>query len=293
MLRENSNLYERMTMVIEHLVASAKTHPSLEDLANVACMSESHFQRTFHEWAGVTPKQFIQTIHRTHAKRLLTGMPVSEASGLLGYSSESRLYDNFVRFESMTPGEYKSGGAALEIGYGLSESPFGHALIAWTSRGLVKLAFLHQGLGVDGAVEELVAEWPRATLSRDDAGAGAYASEIFVDRFNKGVSSNDGTNASLKVCVKGTAFQVKVWEALLAIPEGEVCSYQALAASSGMPESVRAVASAIAKNPIAYLIPCHRVIRSSGAVNQYRWGDERKIAMLMKEVGKGVESSQA
>lgn len=288
MLKRNSNLYTRMTMVIEHLVASADTHPSLADLANVACMSESHFQRTFHEWVGVTPKQFVQSIHRTHAKRLLLNMPVSQAAEHLGYSSESRLYDNFVRFESMTPGDYKSGGASLDIEYGLSDTLFGEAVIAWSSKGLVKLAFLHARLGLEAAVGELVAEWPNSSPKRNDARARAHAEAIFVDAQKKGVVGNDQRKAPLKLCVRGTAFQVKVWEALLAIPEGEVWSYQKLAASSGMPDSVRAAASAIAKNPIAYLIPCHRVIRSSGAVNQYRWGAERKIAILMKELGSGL-----
>lgn len=277
-----------MTVAIEHLVALADTHPSLADLANVACMSESHFQRTFREWVGVTPKQFVQTIHRTQAKRLLLNMPVREAAGELGYSSESRLYDNFVRYESMTPGDYKTGGVGLDIEYGLSDTLFGEAVIAWTSKGLVKLAFLHAQLGFEAAVGELVAEWPSSSFKRKDERARAYAEAIFIDAHENGFIRNDQCSVPLKLFVKGTAFQVKVWEALLAIPEGEVWSYQKLAANAGMPESVRAVASAIAKNPIAYLIPCHRVIRSSGAVNHYRWGVERKIAILMKELARGL-----
>ena len=293
MMKEKSDLYQRMTMVIKHLVASAKTHPSLGDLANVACMSESHFQRTFQEWAGVTPKQFLQTIHRQQAKRLLGDMSVNEASCLLGYSSESRLYDNFVRFESMTPGDYKSGGEALEIEYGLSDTLFGSAVIAWTDKGLVKLSFLHADLTFKTAVAELVAEWPSAILKRSDERACTYAAVIFGDSPKKGFNAVNESVGPLKVCVRGTVFQVKVWEALLAIPEGEVWSYQQLAAMSGMPKSVRAVSSAVAKNPIAYLIPCHRVIRSSGAVNQYRWGAERKIAMLMKELADSSKTKQA
>lgn len=286
MFEEENRLYQRMSDVIKHLYENAEKQPSLSELAHVACMSESHFQRTFEAWVGVSPKQFLQASSRAQAKSLLNAdMSISVASEQVGYSSASRLYDNFIRFESITPGDFKRKGAGLLVSFGVSNSPFGKALIAWTSRGIIKLSFLHSELDLNAAVAELCYEWPNAVCTKDDVGAQSFAAQIFNHSTDAQVRSS---RAPLKLFVKGTVFQVRVWEALLAIPEGQTWSYQSLAASAAKASSVRAVASAVAKNPIAYIIPCHRVIRASGAINQYRWGVERKTALLLSELGRGA-----
>lgn len=275
-----------MAKVIDKLVENANKQPTLSDLATVASMSSPHFQRTFQDWAGLSPKQFLQVISRHKSKPLLSELSVAESADELGYSSESRLYDNFVRFESMTPGEYKSAGTGLLIEYGIGKSPFGDALFAWTDRGLVKLAFLHRGLDLDQAIDELKSEWSNANYHRCDTDAEKHSASIFNDYSAIEPSEARMERVPLRVFVKGSVFQVKVWEALLAIPEGSTWSYQQLAEFIGAVSSVRAVASAVAKNPLGFIIPCHRVIRTSGAINQYRWGTERKAALLISERGK-------
>lgn len=287
MIKTNANLYSRFEQSIEHLVSIATTQPSLEDLARAACMSETHYQRTFTEWVGISPKQFLQVIHRANAKRQLPTQSVTNTAADLGYSSESRLYDSFVKFEGLTPAEYKRGGAGVNIEYGIAKSPFGFCCLAWSSKGICKLAFLKAGSDseTDRVEADLSIEWPKAVLSRVDGAATALAQDVFSSTSSNAIRGAQSTNTNeIKVWVKGTVFQVKVWEALLAIPEGEVASYNQIATMIGQPKAVRAVASAIAKNPIGYLIPCHRVIRSTGAINQYRWGAERKAALLIKEL---------
>lgn len=275
-----------MEEVINHLVENAKKQPALADLARVAAMSSSHFQRTFQEWTGLSPKQFLQVVSRHHSRALLPERSIAESAAELGYSSESRLYDNFVRFESVTPGEFKSAGNGILVSYGFGMSPFGETLVAWTERGIVKLVFLHLELDGKKAVEELKQEWPNASYSHSDIEAETRCAHIF----NRSVEGQNSMapieKAPLRLWVKGSVFQVKVWEALLAIPEGATWSYQELASYIGVNNSVRAVASAVARNPVGYIIPCHRVIRASGAINQYRWGSERKAAMLISECAK-------
>lgn len=282
MFEEQSRLYERMAQAI-HLIASNSTkQPTLTTLANTLCMSEFHFQRTFKEWVGITPKQFLQFTHREAAKPRLLTSPVSSVSDALGYSSESRLYDNFVRFESITPSEYKHLAKDLVLGFGLASSPFGPCLFVWSERGLCKLDFLPSSDAgeLQPAIDALAEKWPCARFERDDKAAKKLASRVFT----RSTQHDDAINP-LKLWVKGSVFQIKVWEALLKINEGEVASYQALAKLAGNETGVRAVASAVGKNPIAYLIPCHRVIRSCGAINKYRWGEERKASMLFAELG--------
>ena len=286
MSEEQNHLYQRMAKVIAHLVQNAKKQPSLADLASIACMSSPHLQRTFQDWAGISPKQFLQVVSRQTSKSLLTELSIAESADRLGYSSESRLYDNFVRFESMTPGEYKTAGMGVTIGYGPSQTPFGEALLAWSNRGLVKLAFLHCGFDLEKSIEELMSEWPEARYCRCDVDAKKYGIRIFSQHIASQNSEPLIERTPLRVFVKGSVFQVKVWEALLAVPEGSSWSYQELANYIGAKGSVRAVASAVAKNPIGYVIPCHRVIRASGAINQYRWGADRKAALLISEWGK-------
>jgi len=272
------------------MVAHASAQPTLRDLAAVASMSESHFQRTFQDWVGVSPKQFLQALNRKRSKKLLAVQSVTDTSMDVGYSSESRLFDNFVRFEGMSPAEYKQGGRGVCISYGEYDSPFGQCLIAWTKRGVCKVSFLDSDMtdGFKSVVDELSREWPHAEQLLDHDGAVNYGEQIFISR-GLGAHDEAALAPSIKVWVKGTVFQVKVWEALMQIPEGESTTYMQVAESIGQPRAVRAVASAIAKNPVAFLIPCHRVIRSTGVVNDYRWGRERKIALLMQELATGCE----
>ena len=186
----------------------------------------------------------------------------------------------------MTPGEYKTAGKGVTIGYGLGQTPFGNALFAWTDRGLVKLAFLYCGFDLEKSVKELMLEWPEALYRRCDVDAEQCSRRIFSQHIASENSEPLIERTPLRVLVKGSVFQVKIWEALLAIPEGRAWSYQELADFIGARGSVRAVASAVARNPIGYVIPCHRVIRASGAINQYRWGADRKAALLISEWGK-------
>lgn len=286
MFKNRSQQYHRMAKAIEFLAENARSHPSLASLAYAVNHSESHVQRAFTEWVGISPKQFLQSINRRSAKKLLRSSSVADAASRLGYSSESRLYDSFLRYESMTPGEYKKSGEGLVIKYGFAQSPFGECLLAWTARGICKISFLDFGQGDENHAQkqelvrtELFQEWSLASFQRDDS----KAAKIVEDVFWFDDQSSKIKRPQLRLMVKGTTFQVQVWEALMAIPAGELVSYQDVASYLGKPSAVRAVASAIAKNPVAYVIPCHRVIRSTGEFNQYRWGAVRKASMILSE----------
>lgn len=276
---ETSRHYTNAEKLIQFLCEQSNKQPTLRDIAQRACMSESHAQRVFTEWVGLSPKQFLQAISRSKAKELLPNHSVAETADMLGYSSESRLYDNFVRIESITPGEYKSRGKNLEITFGFAPTPYGDALFASTQRGIMKLAFTSSSLSRDDLINELKSEWHNAEFIRDDNLAKTLNQQVF---------SNRESNQNVTLFVKASVFQVKVWEALLTIPEGELRTYQQIAETSGNVKAVRAAASAIANNPVACLIPCHRVIRSSGVLNQYRWGADRKAVMLLRESGNRI-----
>jgi AraC family transcriptional regulator, regulatory protein of adaptative response / methylated-DNA-[protein]-cysteine methyltransferase len=280
-MEHQSQNYYRIEKAIRYLLDKAQSHPSLGDLATAINMSESHLQRTFSEWAGVSPKQFLQFLHSVSAKRLLRDYSVEETSGQLGYSSSSRLHDLLVNYEGITPGEVRSLGKGLTISWGVTLSPFGKCFIAQTDRGVCKVSFFASEEDYSNILLELKNEWPLASLVNDGGRAEAIALRLF-GRFDALCTRQD--QASFNVLARGTPFQLKVWEALLAIPIGQVVSYQGVANKLGEPSSVRAVASAIAKNPVAILIPCHRVIRSTGAISQYRWGASRKAALLLKEL---------
>lgn len=268
-----------MAQAIQFLTENSVKNPSLRSLAEAVYMSEFHLQRTFQDWVGVTPKQFLQALHRLEAKTVLRKNGITAAAAHVGYGSDSRLYDNFVRFESVTPGEYKNYGEGVVIYWGAGLSPFGHCLLAWTERGVNKLSFLDQHLSLAEALRELREEWPNAKLIEREQRAAQKLNALFAIE----AEYKNGKRVPLKVFVKGTAFQVKVWESLLQLPEGQVATYQNIADSLNKSNAVRAVASAIAKNPVGYLIPCHRVIRGCGAINQYRWRKERKASMLLYE----------
>lgn len=270
------NDYERIARVIHYLDEHHRTQPDLAALAEHAGLSPYHFQRLFSAWAAVSPKTFLQCLTLTHAKALLRqGATVLETTLSTGLSGPGRLHDLCVNLEAAAPGELKSGGAGWTITAGYAETPFGRWLVGSSPRGICQLAFVdsEQGTAEWLALQQ---DWPRAQLQRDDAAAVRITNRIFT--------TPDMTTeaAPLRAYVRGTAFQVKVWRALLQIPAGSVVSYGQLAAALGS-DAARAVGTAIGRNPLAYLIPCHRVIRTTGVVGDYRWGTLRKRAMLARE----------
>jgi AraC family transcriptional regulator of adaptative response/methylated-DNA-[protein]-cysteine methyltransferase len=267
--------YAVVAQAIRYLRENALQQPTLAELAQAVHLSEHHLQRVFAAWAGISPKRFLQYLTKAYALQALREaqdvLSVAQASGLSG---SSRLHDLMVSCEAMTPGEIKSGGAGVTLGWGQADTPFGAALAGWTERGLCYLAFLDG----DAALrqQELRAAWPAAQLVRDDREAQRLMDQVFPSTPQPG---------RLHLLLRGTNFQIKVWEALLRLPPGRRVSYTQLAGLAGTPKAQRAVGSALAANAIAYLIPCHRVIRESGDSGQYRWGGERKAAMLAWEAG--------
>jgi AraC family transcriptional regulator of adaptative response/methylated-DNA-[protein]-cysteine methyltransferase len=280
--------YERIAGVIRYLDEHRLEQPDLATLAAYAGLSPSRFHRLFSAWAAITPKDFLQCLTVAHAKdRLRRGEGVLDAALAAGLSGPGRLHDLCVGLEAASPGELKSGGAGWTITAGFAASPFGRFLSGEGPRGICHLAFVETG-DDDAALAELRAAWPQARLRRDDAAARRLAERIF-DR-----SARAGTRAGtepLRAFVRGTPFQVRVWRALLQIPAGTRVSYGALAAALAGPGAARAVGSAVGRNPLAYLIPCHRVIRGTGVSGDYRWGTARKQAMLAWEEA-GAEGEQ-
>jgi AraC family transcriptional regulator, regulatory protein of adaptative response / methylated-DNA-[protein]-cysteine methyltransferase len=257
--------YRRIARAIDWLGEHHESHPSLEEAARVVRLSPFHFQRMFRRLAGVSPTRFVQFLTLDHAKaKLLEDRSLLEVSLDAGLSGPSRLHDLFVAIDGTTPGEFKSGGEGIEIAWGVHPTPFGECLVATTSRGVCALRF-----GAD--LEELREEWPRAQFRQERARTESLTFAIF------------GHGERPPLHVFGTNFQLKVWEALLRIPDGEVVSYQALAESVGRPNAARAVGTAVGRNPVAWLIPCHRVLRKVGTLGGYRWGERKKRAMLAWE----------
>jgi len=273
--------YARVKDAIMFIASNASEQPTLEDVAAHVGLSPYHFQRLFRRWAGVSPKRFLQHLNASRAKVLLRdSMPVLDTAFAVGLSGPGRLHDLIVMTEAVTPGEYAAHGDGIAIRYGVHETPFGPCLIAVTDRGICALRFTDED-NVENAVAELERDWRRATLVRDDSGTSASVRTIF-DR------AGDATGP-LPLLLRGTNFQLKVWEALLRVPETCLISYGDLAERIGMPSATRAVASAVGANPIAFVIPCHRVLRSSGALGGYRWGMDRKIVMLEREMAARTE----
>jgi len=269
-MNESAN-YRRIEKVISHIDRHHERQPDLGELARVAGLSVFHFSREFRRWAGLSPTRYLRTLSLATAKRELDERgSVLTAAWAAGLSGGSRLHDLFVQFEAVTPGEYKVGGAGLALHHGFAESPFGRIHAARSERGLAYLAF------VDGSDEHAIAElkrrWPRAQLARDDAAIARIARQVFAEREGKIVLAPVGTN-----------FQVKVWQALLELGTRGPTSYGALAEAIGSPGASRAVGQAVGANPVAWLIPCHRVLRRDGGLGGYHWGVERKRAMLAWE----------
>jgi AraC family transcriptional regulator of adaptative response/methylated-DNA-[protein]-cysteine methyltransferase len=270
------NDYERIARVIRFVDAHQEEQPGLSELAREAGLSMFHFHRLFSTWAGITPKNFLQWLTFSRAQGLLRGgESVLDAALDAGLSGPGRLHDLCLRLESATPGEIKSGGAGWTMTAGFGPSPFGDGLAAQGPRGVCHLSF------VDGdrkaAWEELKRLWPNARWKRDDAAAQKLLEGAFVR------SANGAARRPLTLFVKGTDFQLRVWRALLRIPSGQLTTYGQLAASIGAPSAARAVGSAVGSNELAWLIPCHRVIRQTGASGEYRWGAVRKTAMIAWE----------
>lgn len=268
--------YQRVAQAIQYLEQNYQTQPSLDELATQLALSPFHLQRLFTQWAGVSPKRFVQYLTAEHAKHLLThAHSVLDAAYETGLSGPGRLHDLLIATEAVTPGEFKQRGAGLQIAYGRHETPFGDCLLAATTRGICQLLFLTEG-GWDQAVAELREQWREANLAEDTAQTQPYTDQIFP------VNGQQGQR-TITLLLKGTNFQLKVWKALLQIPQGAAWSYEDVAQAIGQPSAARAVGGAVGANPIGYLIPCHRVIRKSGVIQEYRWGPTRKKAMLAWE----------
>ncbi|GAB3847432.1 methylated-DNA--[protein]-cysteine S-methyltransferase [Hymenobacter terrigena] len=262
--------YQRIAAALTYAQAHFQAQPDLDELARQAHWSPFHFQRKFQEWAGVSPKKFLQYLSLDHAKRMLRRQAsVAEAAHETGLSGTGRLHDLFVTLEAMTPGEYRHGGAALAISYSFGESPFGAYLVASTAKGICKLVFVDDQ---ETAVAELRREWPNAALTEERTALHGEVAQFFTRDFPP--------TGRLHLHLKGTPFQLKIWESLLRVPEGELRTYSQLAEAAERGAAVRAAGTAIGANPVAYLIPCHRVIRGTGELGQYRWGSTRKAALL-------------
>ena len=269
--------YDRIASALAYLDDHFHEQPSLEEIAVAAGLSAFHFQRLFSQWVGVSPKKFIQNLSLEQAKLSLAECAsVLDAAYDAGLSGPGRLHDLFVTSEAVTPGEYKSKGAGLVIRYGYHPSPFGDCLLLVTDRGVCGLAFVIDGDRAD-ALEHLCSGWSAARFVLDESSTGVYIDRIFGGP--EGRLRDDGP--PLRLILRGSEFQLKVWRALLAVPPGMLTTYQDIARRIGYPDgAARAVGRANGSNMISYLIPCHRVIRKSGAIGGYRWGRARKLALI-------------
>ncbi|MEO6423109.1 MAG: methylated-DNA--[protein]-cysteine S-methyltransferase [Candidatus Nitrotoga sp.] len=263
--------YDRIAEAIYFISTRLNSQPTLNEIAAHLHLSPFHFQRLFCRWAGVTPKKFLQVLTLERAKQLLKeSKPLLEVSDTLGLSSSSRLYDHFVHLEAVTPGEYKLEGAGLTIEYAVHDTPFGKAFIAITARGICVFSFL-ENMEIEGHLTALNKKWPHALVHENRQRTLAVIKAMF------GVEKK--LDRPLSLHVAGTNFQISVWKALLQIPPAKVTSYSQVATAIGHPKSARAVGLAVGANPVAFLIPCHRVIQLSGKLGGYRWGEERKQAI--------------
>lgn len=274
--------YARVARAIRFLDGAADTPPDLAAVAGAMGLSPHHAQRVFSRWAGVSPKRFVQAVRATRARAALAHAPsVLDAAFDAGLSGPGRLHDLTVSILAMTPGEIRRGGAGLTVAWGVHPSPFGPLEIGMTDRGVCSLHFRD----TPGDEAQGCADWPQARWVRSDAATAAVAARVCAPL-------DDAAHAApLPVLVRGTNLQVQVWRALLRIPAGRVTSYGALAGAVGRPTAARAVAGAVAANRLALLIPCHRVLRATGALGGYRWGTERKRAMLAREAARAADGA--
>ncbi len=289
--------YERVCAALAYITEKSRRQPSLEDIAAHVGLSPSHFHHLFHRWAGLTPKEFLQAVTLDHAKRLLSNQAsLFDTSLEVGLSGPSRLHDLFVTHEAMTPGAWKAGGEGLVMRFGFHPSPFGETVAVITDRGLAGLGWVddkaapgkaadigkHAG-GRAGALADMRRRWPKATFVEDSATTALYAAQAFnPEQWRE--------DQPLRVVLIGTDFEVRVWERLLNIPIGHATTYSTLANQIGNPKASRAVGTAVGKNPISFVVPCHRVLGKSGALTGYHWGITRKQAILGWEVGQRVKA---
>ncbi len=264
--------YERIAAAIRFIKENRQEQPRLETIAGHVHMSPAHFQRMFQEWAGISPKSFLQYLNVEYAKRILkqTHASLFDTACEVGLSGTGRLHDLFVNIEGMTPGEYKNGGQALRINYSFAETPFGWVMVASTDKGICHLAFVDEG--EEEALGSLKQLFPNAAYTQ----CPDRKQEDALSVFNRDWSKPD----EIKLHLKGTSFQLKVWETLLKIPAGGLTTYADLATKSGHEGACRAVGTAIGRNPVAFLIPCHRVIKATGDIGNYHWGEVRKEAII-------------
>lgn len=266
--------YQRIALAIQFIEENASSQPPLTEIAASVHLSEYHFQRLFQRWVGISPKRFLQHITKEYAKQLLReSESVLNTSYQSGLSSPGRLHDLLVTWEAVSPGEYKNRGLGMQISYGFHPSPFGECLIAFSERGVCQLSFVDQNNhGV--VISELAAKWPAAELTESTSLSEEMNNRLWEHFLCK------KTPALLPITLRGTNFQLKIWEALLRIQPGAIVTYQDIAVQVGLPRASRAVGNAVGSNPIPILIPCHRVIRKSGEIGNYRYGATRKKALF-------------
>lgn len=264
--------YNRIADAIRFIKKNYRTQPKLEEIAEHINMSPFHFQRMFSEWAGTTPKRFLQYLNIEYAKKILkeTHATLFDTACELGLSGTGRLHDLFINIEGMTPGEYKNGGLALNINYSFADTPFGKIIAASTDKGVCHMAFVDEG--ERRAFDHLRNIFPNAKYVLSPDTKQQHALSVFDRDWNR--------LEEIKLHLKGTEFQLKVWETLLKIPAGGLATYADLATKSGYNVACRAVGTAVGKNPVAFLIPCHRVIKATGEPGNYHWGEMRKNAII-------------
>ncbi|MDX1942616.1 MAG: methylated-DNA--[protein]-cysteine S-methyltransferase [Saprospiraceae bacterium] len=270
--------YQRIEQAISYLSEHFTEQPNLDDVATQVHLSPYHFQRMFTEWAGISPKKFLQYLTTDFLKNKIAETPnIIEAANLAGLSSQSRVYDLFVTLEAVTPQEFKSGGERLRIDYGYHDTPFGECFVAATERGICGLEFVNDDTKAQ-YLQAFQQKWRNAEI--------LYNPDATIDFTRHLFSNSVQEQKRFHLLVNGTKFQVKVWEALLRVPFGAVTTYGQIAGSIGQPGASRAVGSAVGDNPIAYLIPCHRVIRKEGKLGEYHWGSTRKKAIVGWEMAR-------
>lgn len=276
--------YQRIAKAIQYIEENASSQPALPEIAASVHLSEYHFQRLFQRWVGISPKRFLQHITKEYAKKLLReSESVLDASYQAGLSSPGRLHDLFVTWEAVSPGEYKNRGLGMQIKYGFQPSPFGECLIAVSERGVCQVGFVDKN-NYGMALSELETKWPAAELTESTTLSKEINARLWEHFQGK------ETPSPLPITLRGTNFQLKIWEALLMIQPGVIVTYQDIAVQVGLPNASRAVGNAVSSNPIPVLIPCHRVIRKSGEFGNYRYGSTRKKALFGWEQAKSKVS---
>jgi len=271
--------YLRIEQAIQYLEKNFQRQPELDEVAEVVHLSPFHFQRLFTEWAGISPKRFLQFLTVDYLKsKLQESKNLVEAAEAAGLSSQSRVYDLFTTLEAVTPQEYKQSGSGIRIEYGIHETPFGQSLIGVTERGVCWLSFINTDEDPRHELEKMKEHWNNSVFHQDQILTQAFTNEIFARKSR--LLSGAKAQQKIHLLVKGTNFQIKVWEALLKLPLGKVTTYQDIATQIQNPKAMQAVGSAVGSNHIAYLIPCHRVIRKDGVLGEYRWNATRKKSII-------------